>query len=502
MDDESEASGGLGLRRLLPRAWPFVFASIIIVAAAVTAPVLQRLPHANLSLLFMTGVLVVAVYQGLWPSIYASLLSFLLFNFFFTEPLYTLKVSEEGDVATLVFFLLMASLTGNLASRMRDAIRKRENAIERTSILQAMTRKIAGAATRQQVLQILSDQLSRTFACNVVTVAADNQSGETTKAFHCGRTVETEPGWDGILHSTSKRPGWTTLPINGSQERLGSVAINQNILTREEREYAVALTEQAAVAVERTELVADLEEARLVSQREQLRVALLSSVSHDLRTPLSSVIGAASSLLAYESSLSRADRDMLLQSIVEEAERLDRYIQNLLDMTRLGQGQLDLQRDWEDIRDLVSSASRRLRLGSRSLRVQMDVADDAQLIFAHGDLMEQVFVNLLDNAARYSPPKGTIVVTGKRDDDVTVIEISDEGPGIPEPVREKVFDPFYRVHEGDRKSGTGLGLSICRGIARAHGGEVTAHAKPDGTGTLVRLTIPQAPDRSSRLTDE
>jgi two-component system, OmpR family, sensor histidine kinase KdpD len=229
-----------------------------------------------------------------------------------------------------------------------------------------------------------------------------------------------------------------------------------------------------------------------VSQREQLRVALLSSVSHDLRTPLSSVIGAASSLLAYESSLEERDKRELLKSIVEEAERLDRYIQNLLDMTRLGQGKLELQQDWEDVRDLVSAASRRLHLNARGVRVKLAVSSDSQLVNVHGDLMEQVFVNLLDNAARHSPANSEISVSATRDVDDVVIEISDEGPGIPEADREKIFDPFYRVHERDRKSGTGLGLSICRGIVRAHGGEITAHGSASGSGAMLRLRIPQA----------
>ena len=371
-----QRTSAAGPGRLWLRIRPFFMASVVIVLAAATAPILQRLPHANLSLLFMTGTLIVAVNYGLWPSIYASLLSFLVYNFFFTAPVYTFKVSEEGDVATLIFFLLMAALSGNLTARMRDAVTKR------------------------------------------------------------------------------------------------------------------------------TVLAAELEEARLVSQREQLRAALLSSVSHDLRTPLSSVIGAASSLLAYESSFREDDRRLLLRSIVEEAERLDRHIQNLLDMTRLGQGQLELQRDWEDVRDLVSAASRRLRLGTRNLRLETTVTDDAELIYVHGDLLEQVFINLLDNAARYSPEQGTIRVNARRDGSAVIIEIADAGPGIPESERKKVFDPFYRMRESDRKSGTGLGLSICRGIARAHGGDVTAHATAGGTGALLRLKLPQLQDQPARDSGE
>ncbi|HUD96748.1 MAG TPA: ATP-binding protein [Woeseiaceae bacterium] len=502
MSHDSETSRerrGPATGRLWLSARPFVLASAVVAVAAIIAPVLQRLPHANLSLLFMTGVLIVAVRYGLWPSIYASLLSFLVFNFFYTAPLYTFKVSEEGDLATLVFFLLMASISGNLAFRMRDAMKKRETATARIVVLQAMTQKVAGAATRHQILQILVDQLADNLTCPVVAIAAEDSSGTAAKHFTSGRIAGPLPGWKDLLSPSTRLPGWTTLPINTKRGLIGAVAINRNIVTREERDYTNALTDQAAIAVERTMLVGDLEEARLVSQREQLRVALLSSVSHDLRTPLSSVIGAASSLLAYESSLSDKDRRELLQSVVEEAERLDRYIQNLLDMTRLGQGELELRRDWEDVRDLISAASRRLRLNARAIQVKVHVSGDAQLLNVHGDLMEQVFVNLLDNAARYSPANATIGINVARNGDAVVIEISDEGPGIPEADREKVFDPFYRVHERDRRSGTGLGLSICRGIVRAHGGEVTAHARTAGSGAVLRLTLPQLATVSGAL---
>lgn len=469
---------------------PFVFASVVVATAAATAPILQRLPHANLSLLFMTGVLVVAVRHGLWPSIYASILSFLTFNFFFTDPRYTFKVGAEGDVATLIFFLLMASVTANLAARMREAMHKREKAMARTDALQALTREVAGAATAQQVLQMLVDRLGEVYSCGAVAVASDPRTGEKVRAVRgphgpaspVGRTEEEEP---------QQVPGWTVLPLRTGPGRVGAVHLERHMLTREERDYAAALTEQAAVAVERAMLVASLEHAKLETQRQELKVALLSSVSHDLRTPLASVIGAASSLLAYE-SLDKEKRDVLLRSVLEESERLDRYIQNLLDMTRLEQGRPESPRDWEDLRDLLSAAARRLRLNARGLSLELDLPPGAQLVHVHGELMEQVFVNLLDNAARYSPRNGSIRVTARRTAGSIVIDVADQGPGIPEIEREKVFDPFYRVHERDRKSGTGLGLSICRGIVQAHGGDVSAHPRSDGSGTLIHIRIPQA----------
>ncbi|HEX9851976.1 MAG TPA: ATP-binding protein, partial [Woeseiaceae bacterium] len=189
----------------------------------------------------------------------------------------------------------------------------------------------------------------------------------------------------------------------------------------------------------------------------------------------------------------------LLHSVLSEAERLDRYVQNLLDMTRVEHGSLDLKWDWEDLRDLVSAAARRLKMSNRNIQLQTRISPDAQLIRVHGDLIEQVLVNLLDNAIRYTPDGGIVRVAAKREGDAVVIEIVDEGPGIPESDRQKVFDAFYRVNEGDRKSGTGLGLSICRGIVRAHHGDVTAEPPSQGTGAVLRIRIPQSHDRPAAV---
>lgn len=478
----------------------FLSATAIVALAAVTAPVLQRLQHANLSLLFMTGVLVVAVSYGLWPSIYASLLSFLVYNFFFTPPHLTLKVNEEGDVATLVFFLVMASLTGNLAARMRDAMTKREKASRRSTVLQDLTRKVAGAVTREQVIRMLADKFAGHFARHTVAFLRDQDGIRTISSADSGPIPRIDVGDLAAEHPHVA--GWTALPIDTVRGRDGIIVIEQSSLTGEERDFADALIDQAAVALERTRLVAELEEAKLVSEREQSRAALLSSVSHDLRTPLSSIIGAASSLATYDASLSAADKSALLQSVVEEAERLDRHIQNLLDMTRLGRGELRLERDWEDMRDLLSAAARRLRLPEHDVRLEIDIADDAQIICVHGDLFEQVFVNLLDNAARHAPEPAIIRVSAVSEGEAIVIDVADDGPGIPEREREKVFDPFYRVRDDDRGSGAGLGLSICRSILRTHGGDITAHAGADGRGAILRIRLPIVRSQPAGYDDE
>lgn len=486
MHHRSTAERGTGRR-----ARDFIAATVVIGVAAATAPVLQRLPHANLSLLFMTGVLIVATRYGLWPSIYASVLSFLLFNFFFTAPYLTLKVSEEGDVATLVFFLLVASLTGNLAARMREAMANRENAMQRTAELQALTRQVAGAATREEIARSLVNQLAGHYDVTVVAVLPDDAGESVTVA------SDGSEKWPGVALDESV-PGWSTLPIDTARGRDGVIAIELPEMTAEGRDFAETMIDQAAVALERAKLVADLEDARLVSEHERLRAALLSSVSHDLRTPLSSIIGAATSLATYRDSLSSADQSTLLQSVVDEAERLDRHIQNLLDMTRLGQGKLRLDRDWEDIRDLLSAAARRLRLAQHGVRIETCIDRDAEIIHVHGDLIEQVFVNLFDNAVRHAQIRPVINVRAATDGDAVVIDIADNGPGIPQPEREHVFEPFYRLREGDGRGGTGLGLSICSGIVQTHGGDITAH-EAEGGGTRMRIRLPHAPGMGTEV---
>jgi two-component system sensor histidine kinase KdpD len=272
---------------------------------------------------------------------------------------------------------------------------------------------------------------------------------------------------------------------------MGLVAI-QGELDSEQMDSVQSLCEQAGVALDRTRLVEDLEETRVVYETEQLRSALLSSVSHDLRTPLASIIGSTTSLLEYGDSFSPEDRRELLETVVDESQRLDRHIQNLLDMTRIGQGGLKLRRDWVDLHDTVSSALNRLHGDLRGLQVEIDIAAAVPLLWIHGVLIEQALVNLLDNAIRYSPDNGRITVSARAHGAVVEIDVCDEGPGIPENERERIFDMFYTGRHGDRgkHKGTGLGLTICRGMVGAHHGEVMALEGPNGRGACMRITLP------------
>jgi two-component system sensor histidine kinase KdpD len=228
-----------------------------------------------------------------------------------------------------------------------------------------------------------------------------------------------------------------------------------------------------------------------MTETEQLRSALLSSISHDLRTPLVSIIGSATSLVTFGDTLSADNRKELLETVLEEAERLNRFVQNLLDMTRLGYGALKPKRDWVDLHDVVGSAIERLKQALAPYQVVTDVKPDLKLLYIDPILTEQVMVNILDNAAKYSKAGGPIYIRAFERQDNAVIQVIDKGPGIPERERELIFDMFYRVKAGDNRiAGTGLGLAICRGLMQAQGG--TIHALPGeyGEGTCIELTLP------------
>ncbi|HEX9583448.1 MAG TPA: DUF4118 domain-containing protein [Gammaproteobacteria bacterium] len=484
------------------KAGAYLAATLLAAIATLLALLLQRLPHANLSLLFLTVVIIVAARWGLWPSIYASLVGFLSFNFLFTPPLYTLTVENEGDVATLIFFLAMAALTGNLASRMRDAVARRQAALDRVSILYGFSRRVAAAARDQEIVLALIECLSGILHCPVAVLLTDSEGSLAVRATTGTGGMTEAPAADAATRAWRDEQNevegteWRFLPLATANGRVGLVAMLREFPDDERRELVEHLCSQAAVGIERTSLAADLAEAKIETETEQLRSALLSSVSHDLRTPLSSIIGSATSLIEYGEAIKPDDRRELLEAILDESERLNRYIQNLLDMTRLGRGNLSLRRDWVDLNDVLSAAMDRLRREIPALEVDIEIEPDAALLYVHAAMLEQVFVNLLDNAARFSPPGGTISITARKRDGRVLIDVLDEGPGIPASEQEKVFDMFYSADMGkSERKGTGLGLAICRGLLGAHGGDLVALDGPGGIGTCMRISLPYTPYR-------
>ena len=290
---------------------------------------------------------------------------------------------------------------------------------------------------------------------------------------------------------------WLFVPLATAQSAIGVIGVwfrdRSRTLDPGTRRLLIAVEDQVAVAVERLTLAADLQATRLAAESEKLRSALLNSVSHDLRTPLVSVIGALTGLADDDANLSTADRRDLTATALEEARRLNRFVQNLLDMTRLGYGALVLRRTPVDLRELIGQVRADLARLIADHPIEMDIPRDLPALDADAVLIGQAMVNIVENATKYAPPQSPIRIAGRAVNGFVFIAVSDQGPGIPPEDAERVFDLFYRVRHGDgQPAGTGLGLSIVRGLIEAHGGTVRALPGANGHGTTIELMVPAA----------
>ncbi|MGE1094310.1 DUF4118 domain-containing protein [Pseudomonas zeae] len=475
-----------------------------VLATALAWAVSSVLPLPNISLVFLAAVLLVAVRSSLGPALACAALSFLTYDFLFIPPNFSFSIQREEDVLTLLFFLLMAALTGNLAARQRRQLQALRDTQEETTELLDLSRKLTAATDRQAVVSAAAQHLNGWSDLQLCLLNRDGQGGwkvETGGPLEFTESERAAADW-AWQHDQPAGMGTGTLPFgrwwwwplsveDGPLALLGVCAKEGQTLSGQRRRLLTALSQPLAQALARAQLADDLEAARLHGETEQLRSALLASVSHDLRTPLTAMRGSIDSLLALGEAIPLEDRRELLEGTRDEAERLDRYIQNLLDMTRLGHGALKLARDWVSPADIVGSSLNRLRAVLAPLQVSTDVPAELPLLYVHAALIEQALVNVLENAARFSPANGRLQLKAGADDNEIFFSVSDEGPGIPEDERAKIFDMFYTAARGDRGGqGTGLGLAICQGMVGAHGGRISVADGIDGRGTCITLHLP------------
>ena len=475
-----------------------------VLASALAWAVASVLPLPNISLVFLAAVLLVAVRSSLGPALACAALSFLTYDFLFIPPNFSFSIQREEDVLTLLFFLLMAALTGNLAARQRRQLQALRDTQEETTELLDLSRKLTAATDRQAVVSAAAQHLNGWSDLQLCLLNQDGQGGwkvETGGPLEFSEAERAAADW-AWQHDQPAGAGTGTLPMgrwwwwplsveDGPLALLGVCAKEGQTLSGQRRRLLTALSQPLAQALARAQLAEDLEAARLHGETEQLRSALLASVSHDLRTPLTSMRGSIDSLLALGEAIPLEDRQELLEGTRDEAERLDRYIQNLLDMTRLGHGALKLARDWVSPADIVGSSLNRLRAVLTPLQVSTEVPAELPLLFVHAALIEQALVNVLENAARFSPAHGRLQLRAGADDSELFFSVSDEGPGIPQEERAKIFDMFYTAARGDRGGqGTGLGLAICQGMVGAHGGRISVGDGIDGRGTCITLHLP------------
>lgn len=475
-----------------------------VLASALAWAVSSILPLPNISLVFLAAVLLVAVRSSLGPALACAALSFLTYDFLFIPPTFSFAIQREEDVLTLLFFLLMAALTGNLAARQRRQLEALRDTQQETSELLDLSRKLTAATDRQAVISAAAAHLVGWNDLQLCLVNRDGQGGwkvETGGPLQFSEAESAAADW-AWQHDQPAGMGTGTLPFgrwwwwplsveDGPLGLLGVCPKEGQQLSGQRRRLLTALSQPLAQALARAQLADDLEAARLHGETEQLRSALLASVSHDLRTPLTSMRGSIDSLLALGEAIPLEDRRELLEGTRDEAERLDRYIQNLLDMTRLGHGALKLARDWVSPADIVGSSLNRLRAVLAPLLVTTDVPSALPLLYVHAALIEQALVNVLENAARFSPAHGRLQLSAGASDSELFFSVSDEGPGIPEDERAKIFDMFYTAARGDRGGqGTGLGLAICQGMVGAHGGRISVADGIDGRGTCITIHLP------------
>lgn len=503
--DEKPKASRFRLPRLgsEPKAWGEAVLAVAIASACAWGADLM-FPVASLSVIYMTAVVVVASRRGLGPAMAAAVLGFMAYNFLFTEPRFSFQVSRQGEFLTLGLFLAASLVTGNLAARLRARVEAQAAIADRTNKLFDFSRRVAAAATADDVVWASISHVATTLRCDALLLMPQGGDLRVVGGFPPEDRLDVRDksaaqfAWDkgeaaGRGSDTLPMARWFFLPLIAGDRRLGVLGIaysDDRQLARTDRRLLDALIDQIALALERLRLTEDLAATQLATETDRLRTALLNSVSHDLRTPLVTIIGAAGHLA--EADLPADARRDLAENIREEGERLDRYVQNLLDMTRLGHGALKPRLAPQDVAEIVGLVRLRTRSVLRGHDLKVDLAPNLPLIVADGVLLEQVLVNILDNAAKYAP-EGTEIAVNARLQGIRVeLSVTDRGPGIPPEDQARVFDMFYRVAGGDRqRAGTGLGLAICKGLIEAMGGTIRAETGwPDGNGTRIVMALP------------
>lgn len=479
-----------------------------IVAATGLATLLDRtFARVDLGVVYLAAVLAAGVLYGLRPALAAATVAFLTYNFLFLEPRYTFLIGSPTDILTLLVFWAVALVTGGLAGRVRDQARNAERRASAVSALLAASQSLAAADDRPETARVLAEQTAAAIGGKAVVLLPDGVDITIVAAAPSAEPLDSAAmaaarwAWErgeAAGHGTGTLPQakWTFRPLDGLRSRAGVVGMEAGALKTgsDEERLVLAMLDQGAVAIERAQLAGDAVETETLKRTDRFRSALMNSVSHDLRTPLSTVLGSATTLIDYGDTLKPAVRKDLLFSIKEEAERLSRYVGDLLDMTRLEGGAVNVRSDWIDARDVLNAAADRVarRLGRR--RMTRDFPDRLTAVPADQALLEQALVNILENAIAYSPDGTTIELAAYEDRGSVVISIEDEGQGIPTAELERVFDKFRRMEEpSDRTKGAGLGLAIAKGFVEAMNGRIAA-ASPihDEKGTRILISLPKA----------
>ncbi len=494
---------------------PYVLSLIAVAVALLCAEGVNYLIGVeNVDLVFLTAVVGVAVRFGLWPSLLASLTSALCYNFFFLPPIYTLTIEDPHNIAAFFLFTLVAIIVSNVAARGRMQTIAATERARVTESLYSFSRKLAGAGTLDDVLWATAYQTALMLDVRVVLLLPEHGSIAVKAGYppedilddadlaaakwawendrSAGRGSETLPGAKRLF-----------LPMHTGRGAIGVMGIDSDksgpLLTPDRRRLLDALRDQGALAIERVRLVEEMDRVERAAETERLRSALLTSISHDLKTPLAAVLGAAGALRDLGGKLSDAEKADLLATIIDESERLNQFIANLLDMTKLESGAISPNVAMHDIGEIVGTALRRASRILSHHQVELELAPDLPMLELDAVLFEQVLFNLLDNAAKYAPPETKILIQSWRDVDNVCLRVLDEGSGISATDLDHIFDKFYRAQKTDHvRAGTGLGLAISRGFVEAMHGTIVAANRTDRSGAAFTISLP-IPRQRQRL---
>jgi two-component system, OmpR family, sensor histidine kinase KdpD len=517
---ESEGRAAVDpLPRATPIVWSHYVATATIVGLCSAAGLLGHVIHdkpaeSNTAMIFLFGVAVAALWFGRGPAILASVSSVLIFDFFFVEPYYSFTVHDAQYFLTFAVMLAIGLLISTLAARLREQLRASQEQERRTAALYRFTKQLSEIAGVDFLIPSAGQQLREIFTAEVA-IYLRSETGPLTLHFGKDTTIAQVPVNEIVAqwvadHDATAGAGTDTLPnatalfvpLTGSQRTVGALGIRpeeaQRFLDPEQRRLLQTCASLIALSIERDQSMLEAHEAQLRVQAEQLRNSLLSSVSHDLRTPLAAIAGTADSLLQHAAKLHDKDQQELLQSIVDESQRLSRLVDNLLDMTRLESGNVVVNKQWHVLEEIVGSARGRLRRELESHHVHVDIPGDLALLFIDGVLIEQALCNILENAARYTPANSRIEISARIIGKQVEIRIADDGPGLPAGSEPRVFEKFYRgaVNTADGRRGVGLGLAICQAVATVHGGSIDARNRPAGGAEFVlRLPCEQTAPR-------
>ena len=487
--------------------WPIYLRAtgVLALCSMVAWAMLPHFAPANLVMVYLLGTILVSARFGRGPGILASVLSVAAFDFFFMPPYFTFAVSDTEYLVTMVVMLVVAVVISTLTARTRAQAEVARHRERRTAALYGLTRDLVSRRAVDELLEAAVRHVSEVFGSAVAVFLPDAEGRPTRRAGDLGSARE-RASEEAVIrwvhdHGEMAGRGSATLPgaralyvpLIASRGPVGVLGIElpsgDGPLAPEQLHLLETFAAQTALAIERVALAEEAQQARLRSETERLRSSLLSAVSHDLRTPLAAITGSASALVEGGDELDPGTRRELALGIEDEADRLNRLVHNLLDMTRLESGGIQARKDWHSIEEVVGSALGRMEKALGERRVVIDLPADLPLVPLDPLLIEQALINLLDNAVKYTPADAPIEIAGSVDDGAVSLLIADRGPGFAPDEVERVFEKFYRGGTAAGRGGAGLGLTIVRGIVQAHGGRAVAANRPGG-GALFRITLP------------